>query len=187
MTSNTSITPPPSRNSSKSARSKKKNDETASPKTNRLFIIFAILCTIVAFANIQFHHQFHDEHVTTKSQKEFSELHFQTSREQQEDNYRKKIQRAEQKYGTLKNKESKQVTSSILNASISNANKNDGEQHKLAGLNCIEKYGGPEDDYAEKEMAFWSDIPSDASYKSPFMGADGGEGGEDEKFLTFEP
>ena len=52
--------------------------------------------------------------------------------------------------------------------------------HKLAGLRCKEKYGGPEDEYAEKEMAFWSDIPSDASYKSPFMD-------ETERFLTFEP
>lgn len=55
-----------------------------------------------------------------------------------------------------------------------------GEGHKLAGLRCKEKYGGPEDEYAEKEMVFWSDIPSDASYKSPFMD-------ETERFLTFEP
>ena len=55
-----------------------------------------------------------------------------------------------------------------------------GEGHKVAGLRCEEKYGGPEDEYAEKEMAFWSDIPSDASYKSPFMD-------ETERFLTFEP
>lgn len=55
-----------------------------------------------------------------------------------------------------------------------------GNGHKLAGLRCKEKYGGPEDEYAEKEMAFWSDIPSDASYKSPFMD-------ETERFLTFEP
>ena len=53
--------------------------------------------------------------------------------------------------------------------------------HKLAGLHCKEKYGGPEDEYAENEMAFWSDIPSDAAYKSPFMDTD------TERFLTFEP
>lgn len=53
--------------------------------------------------------------------------------------------------------------------------------HKLAGLQCKEKYGGPDDEFAEAEMAFWSDIPSDASYKSPFL-----EEGE-ERFLTFEP
>ena len=32
----------------------------------------------------------------------------------------------------------------------------DGQQHKLAGLKCQEKYGGPDDEYAEKEMVFWS-------------------------------
>ena len=52
--------------------------------------------------------------------------------------------------------------------------------HKLAGLRCKEKYGGPEDSIAEKEMVFWSDIPSDSSYKSPFMD-------DTERFLTFEP
>jgi len=58
---------------------------------------------------------------------------------------------------------------------------NEQQQHKLAGLKCAEKYGGPSDEYAEKEMAFWSDIPTDAKYKSPFMDDD------EEKFLTFEP
>ena len=57
----------------------------------------------------------------------------------------------------------------------------DSTEHKLAGLKCQEKYGGPDDGFAEREMAFWSDIPSDALYKSPFL-----EEGE-ERFLTFEP
>ena len=55
-----------------------------------------------------------------------------------------------------------------------------GDGHKLAGLRCQEKYGGPDDEYAEREMSFWSDIPSDESYKSPFMD-------ETERFLAFEP
>lgn len=62
-----------------------------------------------------------------------------------------------------------------------NDNNNERVSHKLAGLKCQEKYGGPEDAYAEKEMAFWSDIPSDASYKSPFMDDD------TERYLAFEP
>ena len=51
----------------------------------------------------------------------------------------------------------------------------------MAGLRCMEEYGGPEDAYAESEMAFWADIPSDASYKSPFMDDN------NERYLTFEP
>ena len=31
-------------------------------------------------------------------------------------------------------------------------------------------------------MAFWSDIPSDAGYKSPFMEFD-----DEERYLAFEP
>jgi hypothetical protein len=56
-----------------------------------------------------------------------------------------------------------------------------GPRHKLAGLRCAEEYGGPDDAYAETEMAFWSDIPSDACYKSPFMDDDV------ERYLAFEP
>ena len=72
-----------------------------------------------------------------------------------------------------------------ISTSSSSQNNNHGEaqqQHKLAGLKCQEKYGGPDDEYAEKEMVFWKDIPSDESYKSPFL-----HGEDDEKFLTFEP
>jgi hypothetical protein len=124
-------------------------------KTNRLFLTFAILCFMVAIVNIQFHHQFHDEHVGDKLKRDFHERHFQTSR--------------------TNNAATDSIGSETNNINDSN------EIHKLAGLHCEEKYGGPNDAYAENEMAFWSDIPSDASYKSPFMI----EG--EEKFLTFEP
>jgi hypothetical protein len=49
---------------------------------------------------------------------------------------------------------------------------------KLAGLHCA-THGGPSDDFATEEMVYWSDIPADAEYKSPFYDAD--------KYLTFEP
>ena len=51
--------------------------------------------------------------------------------------------------------------------------------HRLAGLNC-EKWGGPSLEAAQ-EMVYWEDIPSDASFVSPFCR----EG--EEKFMTFEP
>ena len=51
----------------------------------------------------------------------------------------------------------------------------------MAGLRCAKEDGGPDDAYAETEMAFWSDIPSDAGYKSPFMDDDV------ERYLAFEP
>jgi hypothetical protein len=52
--------------------------------------------------------------------------------------------------------------------------------HKVAGLSC-EKYGGPSDEIAAK-MVYWRDIPSDASYQSPFA-----KSGSEPKYLTFEP
>ncbi len=49
--------------------------------------------------------------------------------------------------------------------------------HETAGLSCSD-HGGPSDELAE-EMIFWSDIPSDSEYKSPFY--------DEEKYITFEP
>jgi len=107
------------------------------------------------------------------------------------------MERAKEKYGLVNKGDNiaLEAKNSLNTGSASERNNNNeknglnksGSDHKLAGLKCMEKYGGPEDDYAEKEMSFWSDIPSDAMYKSPFLGEKGYVGGEDEKFLTFEP
>lgn len=104
---------------------------------------------------------FHDEHVGERLMKEFHMRHFRTSRQHEY--------------------ELSQAAKSPNGKSDVTSKTNDEEQHKLAGLKCAEKYGGPSDEYSEQEMVFWSDIPSDESYKSPFMH------GEEEKFLTFEP
>ncbi|CAB9502629.1 GDP-fucose protein O-fucosyltransferase [Seminavis robusta] len=51
--------------------------------------------------------------------------------------------------------------------------------HDLAGLKC-DAYGGPSTDVAQ-EMVYWEDIPSDASFVSPFKRKD------KTQYLTFEP
>lgn len=52
-------------------------------------------------------------------------------------------------------------------------------QHHLKGLLC-EKYGGPSPEVAQ-EMVYWSDIPSDAEYVSPFLST------TETQYMTFEP
>ena len=145
------------------------NNKQPQSKTNCLFIVFAILTFIVSIININFHHTFHDEHVIEKSHREFQQR-FQTSRKE---------------VPLVDDYVSKRVDDTDIDNSNNSSNQqpdgNDTEQHKLAGLRCKEKYGGPEDEYAEQEMTFWSDIPSDASYKSPFLDE------STERFLTFEP
>ena len=59
---------------------------------------------------------------------------------------------------------------------------NGGGGHNLGGLTC-EKYGGPSDEFAA-EMVYWSDIPSDSSYVSPFKNT---PGEERVQYMTFEP
>ncbi len=55
-------------------------------------------------------------------------------------------------------------------------NKKD-DYNPSAPLSC-EKFGGP-DDKAASELSYWSDIPSDNKFVSPFY--------DEEKYLTFEP
>jgi hypothetical protein len=52
---------------------------------------------------------------------------------------------------------------------------------KLGGLKC-DKWGGP-DAAAAEELAYWSDIPSDQDYVSPFRV----QRGQHKKYMTFEP
>ena len=56
---------------------------------------------------------------------------------------------------------------------------NIGDGHTLGGLSCA-KHGGPSDEVAS-EMVYWSDIPSDSQFVSPFK-----KEGET-KYMTFEP
>lgn len=59
------------------------------------------------------------------------------------------------------------------------------EVHKLGGLKC-ESHGGADDEIAVKEMVYWSDIPSDAKFVSPFKTKNNAKGGATQ-YMTFEP
>jgi hypothetical protein len=52
------------------------------------------------------------------------------------------------------------------------------DEHRVAGLSC-KAYGGPSDEDAA-EMVFWSDIPEDATFVSPYKR-------NETQYLTFEP
>lgn len=60
-----------------------------------------------------------------------------------------------------------------------------GEEHRLGGLTC-KAYGGPDDETAVKEMVYWSDIPSDSKFVSPFKKNNDAKGGT-RQYMTFEP
>jgi len=51
----------------------------------------------------------------------------------------------------------------------------------LNGLSCTPYYNEPSK--SESEMVYWSDIPTDSGYRSPFHDSDDG----DEQYMTFEP
>lgn len=140
------------------------DDRSTRPKTNRLYLVFSCLSLTVALININFHHAFHAEHVIDSTRRVFKGK-FRMSRKETDDYVTKRLW--DEGAGNGVGEET--------------AVEDNAAQHKLAGLKCKEKYGGPDDEFAEREMAFWSDIPSDASYKSPFMDED------TERFLTFEP
>jgi len=154
-----SVTPPPSSSgsfvSAASTSQERRSEQTSRPASNRLFLVFIICCAVVSIVNINLHHMFHDEHVHIKAQRDFHAIIKGSAMDKSTNNQQQIEQQSDNGSGST--------------------------EHQLAGLKCQEKYGGPDDEFAEREMAFWSDIPSDASYKSPFL--DEGE----ERFLTFEP
>ena len=125
--------PPPSSGSCDDGRS----GRSTRPKTNRLYLVFACLSLTVALININFHHAFHAEHVIDSTRRNFKGK-FRTSRKETDDYV------------------SKRLSDTLVGGGAESA---DTAQHKLAGLKCKEKHGGPDDEYAEREMAFWSDIP----------------------------
>ena len=125
-------TPPPSSGGS-STRQPLGDEDRTRPKTNRLYLVFSCLSLTVALININFHHAFHAEHVIDSTRRDFKGK-FRLSRKETDD----------------------YVTKRLWDEDAEAAN---AAQHKLAGLKCTEKYGGPDDEYAEREMAFWSDIP----------------------------
>ena len=55
---------------------------------------------------------------------------------------------------------------------------------ELATLDC-KAYGGPSEEVAQ-EMVYWSEIPHDSLYVSPFYKANQKMGGQT-KYLSFEP
>ena len=50
----------------------------------------------------------------------------------------------------------------------------------VSKLRCEYAYGGPNDDVANQEMVYWSDIPKDTTFQSPFAT-------DELRYLTFEP
>lgn len=133
--------PPPS--SGSSTREKQLgNDRSTRPKTNRLYLVFSCLSLTVALININFHHAFHAEHVIDSTRRVFKGK-FRMSRKETDDYVTKRLW--DEGAGNGVGEET--------------AVEDNAAQHKLAGLKCKEKYGGPDDEFAEREMAFWSDIP----------------------------
>ena len=59
------------------------------------------------------------------------------------------------------------------------------QTHEIAGLSC-RAYGGPSDEFAQKEMVYWQDIKTDSLYESPFRKHHRMEDKEP-KYMTFEP
>jgi hypothetical protein len=73
-----------------------------------------------------------------------------------------------------------EITNSVQQEVVENHPKEEAVS-SLAGLSC-EKYGGPSREQAQ-EMVYWSDIPSDSRYVSPFHE----KRGQHRRYLTFEP
>mmetsp|Transcript_775 Transcript_775/g.1319 ORF Transcript_775/g.1319 Transcript_775/m.1319 type:complete len:544 (+) Transcript_775:274-1905(+) len=86
---------------------------------------------------------------------------------------------------TVSNLDNHNVGTDIAMKSTSSQEGSSNEEHSLGGLKC-ESYGGPDDEIAVKEMVYWSDIPSDSKFVSPFKLNNNAKGGTTQ-YMTFEP
>jgi len=89
----------------------------------------------------------------------------------------------QQNENALQKEDKKGINISRTISTKNNDPANNNNHNDLSGLSCDE-YGGPNSsiDYNTKivnDMIYWSDIPTDSKYKSPFFGS--------EKYITFEP
>jgi len=98
----------------------------------------------------------------------------------------KKSTTMEEKITTADDTKNQEVSTEMKKIRVDTITRNkEGEKegHTISGLSCAE-YGGPSDEIAS-EMVYWSDIPSDSKFMSPFKHHHK-KGGE-EMFMTFEP
>ena len=89
----------------------------------------------------------------------------------------------------VKNNEKTEESESKLALKGANASEkssgNGKPKHSLGGLQCS-AFGGPPDEVVAKEMVYWSDIPSDANYVSPFR-KNNEANNRPTQYMTFEP
>lgn len=72
------------------------------------------------------------------------------------------------------------ITPMKIPNNLRTVDKEEKTKSKLGSLSC-KAYGGPDDEFAQKEMVYWSDIPEDEAFVSPYKKHD------KERYLTFEP
>lgn len=142
-----------------SMKSKHKTQQPIRNSSVFLFIIFFLL-VLTGLVNIVIFHKLHTNDVRPFLRWTFKQMHIDKS--------------------TFESNSEQNVTLPEKHNLISQENENgenNSKHHPIAGLSCKD-HGGPDDESAS-EMIFWSDIPSDSKYTSPFY--------DPEKYITFEP
>jgi len=140
------------------------------PSTNassKTYVLFLATCIFVTMTGNFLHHRIADPHgVHRRAMQQFEMTHLgghAKAAHEEVRTKRKERQQREREGGKARDWQEEPL-------------------HDLAGLKCAADHGGPADEVAA-EMVYWRDIPSDAAFRSPIGGNDGGR----RKYLTFEP
>ena len=137
-------------------------DPGRSQRSDRLLVLLIVSTMLVAGSNIVMYHRMFmvtelDTFIKPHQPRSYSTLYNATPKNPFDSSSQQKVRETQK---------SEKQTFSVSNSS------------NLAALHC-DKYGGPDDTFATQEMVYWSDIPNDTAFKSPFYNPD--------KYLTFEP
>lgn len=140
--------------------SRKSEHRTIRNSSSCLVVIFSLLL-LTGIANVLIFHKLHANDVRPYI---FADGKAHFKKEHYESIYQAPVTRVDS--------ETKDFYSQLQNDT-----RTEQKHHPIAGLSCKD-HGGPDDESAS-EMIFWSDIPTDSNYKSPFY--------DPEKYITFEP
>lgn len=140
-------------------------------QVSNFFWILLVLCAVNTAVIYFVTNHVDTNHHAKHRMKEFQRKHFKTE-----------LKELEESHPVNKPPlQSKTVETQTVQLQGSPNNNIVDDHHKIAGLSC-EAFGGPYEKDILSDVVYWSDIPSDASYQSPFYDPDG-----EEKFMTFEP
>jgi hypothetical protein len=150
-------------------------------------VTFMVIVSVFAMMSVTLNLLLHDSAINTGDNP--SKYHPILNRNRMNNSKKMVMQSSESHHELLPNQHTAVQEASMNLVRVETSNSSQGlmkeQEHRLGGLKC-ESYGGPNKKIFVNEMVYWSDIPSDSKFVSPFKTNNNAKGGA-KQYMTFEP